>query len=89
MPELLINDNMIYCNNCKDLKNGVHQQFIYELPKVLIIILNRGKNNADFNERFDFPPILDLRNQNVKSKCYNESKFTKIILFMWGNYTSW
>ena len=65
MPELLINDNMIYCNNCKDLKNGVHQQFIYELPKVLIIILNRGKNNADFNEGFDFPPILDLSNQNV------------------------
>ena len=65
MPELLINDNMIYCNNCKGLNNGVHQQFIYELPKVLIIILNRGKNNADFNEGFDFPPILDLSNQNV------------------------
>ena len=65
MPELLINDNMIYCNNCKGLNNGVHQQFIYELPKVLIIILNRGRNNADFNEGFDFPPILDLRNQNV------------------------
>ena len=65
MPELLINDNMIYCNNCKGLSNGVHQQFIYELPKVLIIILNRGRNNADFNEGFDFPPILDLRNQNV------------------------
>ena len=56
---------MIYCNNCKGLNNGVHQQFIYELPKVLIIILNRGKNNADFNEGFDFPPILDLSNQNV------------------------
>jgi len=65
MPELLINENMIYCNMCKRLTNDVHQQSIYQLPKVLIIILNRGKNNEDFNEEFDFPVILDLRNQNV------------------------
>ena len=65
MPELLINDNMIYCNHCKALKEGVHQQIIYQLPKVLIIILNRGRNNADFNEGFNFPPILDLSKQNV------------------------
>jgi len=65
MPESLINENMIYCNNCKGLTNGVHQQFIYQLPKVLIIILNRGKNNEDFNEEFDFPVILDLKNHNV------------------------
>ena len=65
LPESLNNENMIYCNNCKGLKDGVHQQSIYNLPKVLIIILNRGRNNADFNEGFDFPPILDLRNQNV------------------------
>ena len=65
LPEPLIKENMIYCNFCKGLRNGIHQQCIYQLPKVLIIILNRGKNNADFNEGFDFPPILDLRNQNV------------------------
>jgi len=65
MPESLTNENMIYCNNCKGLTDGAHQQSIYELPKVLIIILNRGKNNEDFNEEFDFPVKLDLRNQNV------------------------
>jgi ubiquitin C-terminal hydrolase len=65
LPESLNNENMIYCNNCKGLQDGVHQQSIYKLPKVLIIILNRGRNNADFNEEFDFPPILDLGNQNV------------------------
>ena len=58
LPESLNNENMIYCNNCKGLQDGVHQQSIYKLPKVLIIILNRGRNNADFNEEFDFPPIL-------------------------------
>ena len=65
MPELLTNENKIYCNNCKGLEDGVHQQSIYQLPKVLIIILNRGRNSADFTEEFDFPAILDLRNQNI------------------------
>jgi len=65
MPELLTNENKIYCNNCKGLADGVHQQSIYQLPKVLIIILNRGRNIADFTEEFDFPVILDLRNQNI------------------------
>ena len=65
IPEFLNNENMIYCNNCKSLKDGVHQQNFYQLPKVLIIILNRGRNNADFNEEFDFPAILYLRNQNL------------------------
>jgi ubiquitin C-terminal hydrolase len=65
IPENLNNENMIYCNNCKGLKDGIHQQNIYQLPKVLIVILNRGRNNADFNEEFDFPAILDLRNKNI------------------------
>ena len=58
--ELLEGENNIFCNNCHCLTNGKHQQQIYSLPKVLIIILNRGKNNKDFNEKFDFPPILDF-----------------------------
>ena len=39
---------MIYCNNCKALKNGSIKQDIYKLPRVMIIVLNRGKNNQDF-----------------------------------------
>ena len=65
MPEYLTNENMIYCNYCKGLRDGIHQQSIYQLPKILIIILNRGRNNSDFNEEFDFPAILDLGNQKV------------------------
>ena len=56
---------MIYCNNCKSLQNGEHQQSIYCLPKVLIIILNRGKNNQDFNEEFEIPLTLDFTNQGI------------------------
>ena len=62
--EILDGENMIYCNNCKGLNPGIHQQSIYSLPKVLIIILNRGRNNQDFNEEFIFPSELDLSIEN-------------------------
>ena len=45
---------MIYCNNCKSLKSGSIKQDIYKLPPILIIVLNRGKNNQDFREEFIF-----------------------------------
>ena len=50
----------LYCNMCKGLKPGTYQKTIYTLPKVMIIILNRGINNKDFNEEFLFPKELDL-----------------------------
>ena len=56
---------MIYCNSCKQLQDGAHQQIIYDLPYVLIIILNRGKNNQDFNEDFEYPEILDFNNSGI------------------------
>jgi len=62
--EILDGENMIYCNSCKGLNPGTHQQIIYSLPKVLIIILNRGRNNQDFNEEFIFPAELDLSIEN-------------------------
>ena len=63
--EALTGENQIYCNNCKKLNNGCHQQSLYELPRVLIIILNRGKDNADFNDEFNFPEILDFNNNGI------------------------
>ena len=63
--EILDGENMIYCNQCQKLSPGSHQQEIYQLPSVLIIILNRGKNNQDFNEEFELPLELDFTNQNI------------------------
>jgi ubiquitin C-terminal hydrolase len=63
--EILDGENMIYCNTCQKLTVGKNKQDFYELPRVLIIVLNRGKNNADFNEEFDFPDNLDFTGQNV------------------------
>jgi ubiquitin C-terminal hydrolase len=63
--ERLEGENMIYCNVCRQLSPGVHQQQIYGMPRILIIILNRGKNNQDFNEEFRFEEILDFTNKNL------------------------
>ena len=58
--EKLEGENMIYCNRCKGMKTGTHKQEIYSLPSVLIIVLNRGKNNQDFNEEFNFPEAINF-----------------------------
>ena len=52
-------------------------------PKVIIIVLNRGKNNVDFNEEFDFPLYLDLNNQGI----IINSKIMSKILFMRSYYS--
>ena len=68
-------ENMIYCNNCNGLKKGKYQQNIYILPRVIIIVLNRGRNNADFNEEFEFPLILDLTGQGIIINPQSYHKF--------------
>jgi ubiquitin C-terminal hydrolase len=72
--EVLDGENMIYCNSCKGLRSGTHQQIIYSLPMVLIIILNRGRNNLDFNENFNFPQYLDLSIEDyvIRSDIYTK-----------------
>ena len=75
--EILEGENMIYCNNCNCLRKGKHQQNIYSLPKILIIVLNRGKNNVDFNDEFAFPLDLDLTGQDI---VINQQSFHKFYL---------
>ena len=76
--EVLKGENMIYCNNCKQLQNGSHQQSIYELPPILIIILNRGKNNQDFNEEFEIYEYLDFSKQYLVLN--NNSQYKRFYL---------
>ena len=63
--EILDGENMIYCNNCQKLTIGKNKQEFYKLPKILIIVLNRGKNNADFNEELNIPEKLDFTDKNI------------------------
>ena len=60
--EELIGENMIYCNICKALKPGKIKQDIFKSPEVMIIVLNRGKNNQDFKEKFIFEEELNFTN---------------------------
>jgi len=72
---------MIVCNFCKVLAPCTHQQIIYTLPKVLIIILDRGKNNQDFKEEFQFPKELDLNTGNyvIRNDCNTKFYLQSII----------
>ena len=62
--EILDGENMVYCNSCKTLKPSTYQQIIYSLPKVLIIILNEGRNTQNFNEEFIFLKEIELNTEN-------------------------
>ena len=66
---------MYYCNICKKYTECSQKQDYYTLPPILVIILNRGKNNQDFNEYFRFDETLDLSNF-----VQNENSFKKYYL---------
>ena len=73
--ETLDGENMIYCNNCRQLAPGFHEQDFYTLPPLLIIILNRGRNNQDFNEEFRFDEILDFTDKNIVKSNDSNKKY--------------
>ena len=71
--ELFTGENRNYCNICKNLYDSNYTSKIYFCPKVLILILNRGKGNKNvkliFDEKID---ITEFVLQKEKSKIiYN------------------
>ena len=71
--EIFSGENHIYCMGCKLETNANYCNLIYSTPIILTIILNRGKNNADFNEKFLFPMELNL--DSYAQDTYNSNKF--------------
>ena len=65
----LINDNMMYCNNCQGKTNGLQYDSLYSSPEYLIINLNRGKGKI-YNIKVYLEEFIDLNNY-VESKVYN------------------
>ena len=57
--EYLTGENQIFCNFCRKKSNAVTYDEIYKAPNVLIIILNREKDNL-FECEVDFPMELNL-----------------------------
>ena len=54
-------ENKNYCNICKQLYESHYTSKIYISPNVLIIILNRGKDNI-YKVKLDFQPVIDITN---------------------------
>ena len=81
--EVLSGQNKMYCNTCKGEFDAEMYNKIFKIPKVLIIILNRGKG-IEFNVPFTYPikfelsePFIDFENNpnfisNLNSKIEYE-----------------
>ena len=52
----------MYCNQCRQLMNSSMGTRISTAPLVFILVLNRGRGNQDFKEKFVFWEIIDLTN---------------------------
>ena len=57
--DFLQGENSIFCNHCHISSNAQMYNKIIFAPKILIIVLNRGRGNI-YNVKIDFPEILDL-----------------------------
>ena len=58
--EYFTGSNSMYCSECKQSTDAKYQNALYTAPCVLSIVLNRGKNNLDFREKFIFNADLDI-----------------------------
>ena len=72
--ERFTGDNSMYCNVCNGLYDANYQSMLYYTPTVLAIVLNRGRGNLDFQEKFNFGNVLNiekyLNNDEKKGKYY-------------------
>ena len=58
-PTIMTGDNMMFCNYCQQLANTSYTTKIFSTPKILILILNRGKGN-EFNIKINFDKIISI-----------------------------
>ena len=59
--ELMCGDNQIFCNKCRQNSDSIYGNKIFTLSNILIMILNRGKDNM-YKVIIDFPMDIDLSN---------------------------
>ena len=57
--EFLQGENSIFCNHCHQSSNAYMYPKLTLTPKILCIVLNRGKGNI-YQVKIDFPQILDM-----------------------------
>ena len=57
--DLFTGDNKNFCNNCKQLYDSFYTTTIFTSPIILVLILNRGKDNI-YNVKIDFTETIDI-----------------------------
>ena len=57
--DLFSGDNKNYCNICKQLADSNYTSRIFKSPNILILILNRGRNNI-YNVKLNFTEKIDI-----------------------------
>ena len=57
--ELFNGENQNYCNICKQLSDSLYTSRIFSSPKILVLILNRGKNNI-YNVKLNFEEKINI-----------------------------
>ncbi len=57
--DLFTGENKNYCNICKQIWDSNYTSKIYSSPNVLVLILNRGKNNI-YNVKLNFTETIDI-----------------------------
>ena len=64
--ETFTGQNQNYCNICKQLSDSLYTCRIFSSPNILVLILNRGKDNIcnvklDFSEEIDIAQFVQLK----------------------------
>ena len=57
--DLFNGENKNYCNICRQLWDSLYTSKIFSCPNILVLILNRGKNNI-YNVKLNFEEIIDI-----------------------------
>ena len=72
-PVIFTGENKNHCNICNKLNDSSYTTLIYSSPNILILILNRGKDNKykvkiDFSEEIDIDDYVQLKSPDKRLK---------------------
>ena len=66
--ETLDEDNMWYCNKCKDHVQATKKLDLYKLPKYLVLVLKRFKKGSITKSRYSFSGFVERGGHKVKTE---------------------
>jgi len=85
--ELKNGENQKYCNLYNNFYDSYYSRTLYNLPEILIIILNRGKNEV-YQCNVNFPKELDLTNYVINKGFKTKYKLYAVICHIGPSYMS-